>query len=75
MQLEDWVLRAYRASLIGFFVFPIILHAYALCLLLRVAMHPERLTPQSNRRWYVAFVITICGSVTWSIVFGTATLN
>jgi len=68
-QVDDIVLRAYRASWIGFILLPIITHAYSMYLLLRVAAQQRNLSPTGDRLWYRAFAITTIGWLTWIAVF------
>jgi rubrerythrin len=63
------VLRAWRAAVIGLVVCPGVSHLYSLWLLLRVAMSGQELTPQGNRRFYVALAIDLLAlpALAWSL--------
>lgn len=67
-QVDDMVLRAYRASLIGFVLLPVITHAYSLYLLLPVTAQPDDLSSISDRLWYRAFTITTIGCLMWLVL-------
>ena len=67
--IDAMVLRAYRASLFGFVLIPVVTHAYSLYLLLSLAGPQANMSAKSNRLWYVAFAITTLGCIIWIALF------
>lgn len=66
--VDEMVLRAYRASLLGFILLPVITHAYSMYLLLRAAAQPGNLSPIGDRLWHRAFAITTIGCLMWIVL-------
>src|SRR5262249_5763157 len=54
---ENLALRAWRGALIGLITLPFILHVYSLWLLVKLANHPEEVSPAGMRRVYGALAI------------------
>ncbi len=59
LDVDEMVTRAYRASLIGLMLLPVLAHLYSMYLLLLASAHPERLSDRTNRVWYGAFAINM----------------
>lgn len=68
-EVDEMVLRAYRAAVLGFILLPVITHAYALYLLLRVASQTGNLSTVGNGLWMRAFAITTVGCLMWLTMF------
>jgi len=56
---EHLVLLAFRGAVLGLVFCPGILHVYSLWLLLRVSLGGEELSPEANRRFYIALAIDL----------------
>jgi hypothetical protein len=54
---DDMATRAFRASILGLFLCPVLLHVYSLSLLLRLLGNKKELSQQASRRARVAWVI------------------
>jgi len=57
--VDDLILRAWRASVIGTFVCPPVLNVYSMYLLIWVSLRGASLSPKVNRRFYAALAINI----------------
>ena len=66
--LEEVVAAAYRASIIGFFFFPIVMQTYSVYLLYWGATQQESLSPLDRRRFALASVLNILGLVIWGYI-------
>ena len=67
---DELVLRAWRASVLGLFLLPPLLHVYSMYLLLRVSLGRGVMSPRANRRFYFAMIINllvglISGAIQW----------
>ena len=67
---DELVTRAWRASVLGLFLLPPLLHVYSMYLLLRVSLGPAAMSPRASRRFYFAMIINllvglICGAIQW----------
>lgn len=58
-EAEAILLRAWRASVIGLMLFPLITHLYSMYLLIRASMLTTKFSPAGNRRFYSAFVLNM----------------
>lgn len=56
---DELVLRAWRASVLGIFMLPPLLHLYSMYLLLRASLGGGTLSPRANRRFYWALLINV----------------
>ena len=59
LNMDDQVIRAWRASVIGTFVCPPILNVYSMYLLIRVSLKGPAMSARINRRFYAALAINI----------------
>ncbi len=58
-EAEDMVLRAWRASVFGLVIFPLIAHLFSMYLLIRASMMTSKFSPAGTRRFYLAFAINV----------------
>lgn len=65
-EAEDMLLRAWRASIIGIGLFPLILHFYSMYLLIRATMIAKDFSPDGNKRFYRAFVVNVIFGCVWT---------
>jgi len=54
---DDMATRAFRASIVGFFLCPLVLHLYSVTLLMRLPKEGKGMSVQAARRARVAWVI------------------
>ncbi len=62
---EEMLIRAWRASIFGLFLLPVILHLYSMFLLLRASAIAENFTDSGNRRFYATLVINVVAPILW----------
>jgi len=67
-EAEAILVRAWRASILGFFLLPVILHFYSMYLLIRASMITERFSAKGSRRYYQAWAINVVSGFVWAAV-------
>jgi hypothetical protein len=60
---ERRISRAWRASVIGLFLCPGLLHLYSVALLLQSANDKSRMTPVDRRRFFGAWIVNIMAGI------------
>jgi hypothetical protein len=58
-EAEAMLLRAWRASVIGLVMCPLIIHMYSMYLLIRASMLTSTFSPAGTRRFYLALLINV----------------
>lgn len=71
-RVEQMLEHAYRAAVIGFVVFPFLVHAYSMYLLIRAAVSAERFTPRADRLWTWTFVLNVLAAFYWLVFLSLA---
>lgn len=61
--LERRISRAWRASVIGFFLCPGLLHLYSVTLLLQSANDKKGLTPTGRRQFWGAWIVNVMAGI------------
>ncbi|QDT62969.1 SPOR domain-containing protein [Calycomorphotria hydatis] len=67
--IDPMVRRAFRSSMIGLGLLPIILHVYSMTLLFKRASQEEPLTQESNRLWYITLGVNILAGSVFVILY------
>ena len=64
-RVEEILLRAWRASIIGLLILPLILTAYSFYLLVRASLISNNFTPRGQSRFYQALVLNVVAALFW----------
>ena len=67
-EVEAMLLRAWRASVIGFFFLPLILHLYSMVLLMVALKRDPHFSPTGTRRFYQSWALNVVAGLVWGSV-------
>lgn len=67
VEVEEILVRAWRASVIGILILPFVLHVYSMYLLIRAARLSTDFSARENRLFYQAFFLNIVVTVGWGL--------
>lgn len=58
--------RAWRTSVIGFFLFPIVTHLYSMYLLIRATLRGKQFSPYGQKLFYMTLALNVFAGLIWS---------
>lgn len=69
LEAEAMLVRAWRASIIGFFIVPIVFHCYSMYLLIRASLTTDRFSAKGTRQYYQAWAVNVFSGLVWGMFF------
>lgn len=69
IESESLLRRAWRASIIGLGLLPVLTHLYSMILLIRASMHDTNLSADGQRLFYWTLLVNIFAICVWSSIF------
>ena len=69
---EATLRRAWRTSIIGLCLFPVVTHLYSMYLLIRVSANGRELAPPAQNLFYLTMAINVVGGCVWSVILKRA---